>query len=93
METLSEKSNPDSEEIVDEIGEVEMPMDETGQKFHEIILSDDDYDSVVIDEKAFGTKSSNFPRIDQDDLINEKANKFANKIQNKYSNLSYYNCK
>ena len=46
------KSIPDIDDVVDEVGDVEMPMGETGQKFNEIVLSDDDYDSVVIEPKS-----------------------------------------
>lgn len=51
IETVDEnKSIPDIDDVVDEVGDVEMPMGETGHKFHEIVLSDDDYDSVVIEK-------------------------------------------
>ena len=44
----------EEDDVVDEVGDVEIPtMGETGHKFNEIILSDDDdYDSVVIDQNA-----------------------------------------
>jgi hypothetical protein len=35
--------------VVDEVGDIEIPMGETGHKFHEIILSDDEYDNVVLE--------------------------------------------
>ena len=46
------KSIPDIDDVVDEVGDVEMPMGDTGQKFNEIVLSDDDYDSVVIEPNS-----------------------------------------
>lgn len=74
------KSNPDDiDDIVDEVGDVEMPMGETGHKFHEIVLSEDDCDSVVIEDRK--------------KEIDRKATMFQSKFANKYSNSYDYNCK
>lgn len=56
---------------MDEVGEVEVPtMGETGHKFNEIILSDDEeYDSVVIDKNDnIETKAA---------MFEQKMNKFT----------------
>lgn len=62
------------DDVVDEVGDVEMPMGETGHKFN--VMSDDEYDSVVIDLK-------------QQDVKN-KAYLFNQRMANKYSNSYDY---
>lgn len=57
------KSNNESDDVVDEVGDVEMPMGETGQRFHETALSDDDYESVVIEKVQKNNKPSKYIKI------------------------------
>mmetsp|Transcript_17292 Transcript_17292/g.16951 ORF Transcript_17292/g.16951 Transcript_17292/m.16951 type:complete len:376 (-) Transcript_17292:121-1248(-) len=68
----------EEDDVVDEVGEVEVPtMGETGHKFNEIILSDDEFDSVVIDpkkEKSMPPKAS---------LFQDKAAKFTSSYEYK----------
>lgn len=54
-----------------------MPMGDTGHQFH--VLSDDEYDSVVIDHKHTD--------------IENKANLFNQRMANKYSNSYDYKSK
>lgn len=54
------KSNNESDDVVDEVGDVEMPMGETGQRFHETALSDDDYESVVIEKVQKDNKPNKY---------------------------------
>lgn len=74
----------EEDEVVDEVGEVEVPtMGETGNKFNEIILSDDEFDSVVIDHK----KAKPTPTPSKPSLFDTKAAKFTSSYEYK-SNLS-----
>ena len=57
------KSNNESDDVVDEVGDVEMPMGDTGQKFHECVLSDDDYESVVIERAKRDNKPNKYVRV------------------------------
>lgn len=58
----------EDDEVVDEVGEVEIPiMGETGNKFNEIILSDDEFESVIIETK-------------NDQIIQKKAILFEQKV-------------
>jgi hypothetical protein len=70
----------DCDNIVDEVGDVEMPtMGETGHKFNEIVLSDDDYDNVVIENNK------------QDTEIARKATFFTHKVSKFSSSYDYQN--
>ena len=40
-----------------------MPMGETGQKFHEWVLSDDDYESVVIEKTRKDNKPNKYTKV------------------------------
>ena len=73
------KSIPDFDDVVDEVGDVEMPMGETGHKFNEVVLSDDEYDSVVLEDKNTS--------------INTKAKMFNQRMSNKFSSSYEYKSK
>ena len=84
------------DDVVDEVGDVEMPMGETGHKFHEIVLSDDDYDSVIIHTqpkkvKQFDTNQGDLPTYKKrNEAIDKKASLFEHRMMNKYSNAYDY---
>lgn len=90
------KSIPDIDDVVDEVGDVEMPMGETGHKFHEIVLSDDDYDSVVIHTQPKVVRKLDKEELliptykKRNDSIEKKASLFEQRMMNKYSNAYDY---